>query len=1319
MAKNTATNVFTKMMGQDVSSHMTSNETYRYAKNGRIKFGYEGKIYAGNETPVDGETGAFSNERGTKPVATLCDGYDYLASADINDHLVIFSTNGKYSEIGRLRVYDDFTVGQYETLYNDEFDPHKELLNFKPGMYLQTSVNIEFPTRILVYWRGDDNEPRVFNYNLAFDEKTGERFHKNQCGQNIYPRWLCSHSMNRQLSVRFSKLAYVQTFEKVKAGPDQNIIGALKSGLFQYTYCYETKDGELTPWFPLAQGINLASSYYVDPSSGKAIENHHKYNMYETGVTTEKAIMLELERLDSRFQYIRFAYVYSKTKDLPHEFVMFKREDISTKRYGDRLSVLHYSHQGEPLDFYELNAVKDYVLSAKTGAIHNNKMFEGNIKLQKPPVIDLSKVRIEPTFRQMVCDETGYAKFENKDDYITNTTPKSHSVSIKLFEDKTGKAVNLNYPTIFEYKNYKGTRWEHLFTSCWRDETYPYALVVGNKKGYPFYAQHIKDYKFPAQSDNINGTGVDARLSLNSGQVRVMGAVFSGIELPKSVLFDENGELQIGYFCIVRAASVRRIMSQGLIMNTVYTPRCTEEDEGGKKRSEIVRPQPFLTNYYYPDISHAPNSTVYGDANNYSTLNGPNAPKINQAKCGIVGTSYSSVPGTFLYHSPDVRVEGKLPDLSPTDYMEMVGTVESVTSKLTALYGHQLHYCIKAYLSSYLTRPTGPTIASKSRLSNSFILGAGGTSKGIVVPMFDLYNLKRDFHAYTEFIVGSGTPGELRFSSLVAPATGLLVAKDWTAVNVGKENLDSLQYHIVNYCKQTDKYFTKEGENSFPNRQYFSTNHFQEITLEVLAQVPQVIRNNETHYVFNGVEVWGGDCFPHLFDTAINYPNYSESCDGLAGSPTTKGHQDVAMSIIAPMESHYNMMMRYGRSLGEVGTQSETAGCDNVLIHQLKGISPTQPEDWNVNDILQHEEKLALYPGMPSNIVFNTKLPSRWIYSKLKTSGQRQDSYRSFLPLNYYDLEGSHGEITGCATAFEYLFSFQENAYGALQINQRAAISAGSGLELILGTGKDLTGIDYVSKNAGSQHRDSIYSNGKQVLWVDARRAAIRRHSQAGGDDIAKMYGLHDFGVFKMGEFEGRDDNDIRICASEDLLNSDVIFSFVNGDRSTSISFNTEQNAFHSFRECAPKMFIRHKKYLFAPSKKDPNDLLMFGAGRYGEYDGELKDTVLRFVVNDNFNIEKVFDCIKINCNKAGYPLIYKAILRTENETHEIDLLNDSRVKYLHSELSFPIFQIEGMEQNSRARARVLDVELFIKNDGVTRVSIQAVETIIRQSYKY
>ena len=151
-------------------------------------------------------------------------------------------------------------------------------------------------------------------------------------------------------------------------------------------------------------------------------------------------------------------------------------------------------------------------------------------------------------------------------------------------------------PAAQDYTNYKGTQWEHLYKSRMRADTYPFALVLFDRKGQPSFAQHITDYTMPAQWNNVytdsrlggittgavgnvgdymitNNTPNSTALVLdNTPQGNnicpvILGMQFSGIDLT-DVLFDEYGNLQISGFAIVAMPRYGSVIGQGLLLNT-------------------------------------------------------------------------------------------------------------------------------------------------------------------------------------------------------------------------------------------------------------------------------------------------------------------------------------------------------------------------------------------------------------------------------------------------------------------------------------------------------------------------------------------------------------------------------------------------------------------------------------------------------------------------------------------------------------------------------------------------------------------------------
>lgn len=1317
--RDVAKNTFQDGMQSDISKHLQRSTSYRYALHGRIRFNTAGRyVSKDNKDYIGGSTAEFCTERGNLKVFSFCSGYEVFGTADFINSSIIMLGNGINSEFGELMINELTLEVEYKTLYNDRYDPNGDKLNFKKR--IRSISIVEDSDKRRIYLGGDDNEPRVIDLECFYEN--GVPYHKGFCGSvtEKYPNWMSVHNMNAECDVYFGRLKYVKTIEGKIQGANFPI-GTLKTGVYQYTYRYKTKSGYNSAWFPLINGINLTSAYYVGNVDNIPISNHHKYVMYESGITTEKSIEILVEEVDLRYYEIELAYVYSITDSSPLEFNIFERIKLSNQK---SLSVVHRSHGGiNAGDIQELNSIRDRVINVNEVNSINNKLLHGGLVYGNNFDVDTKTIKITPVFKEMLCDEKGVVTFTNEDDVLTNTTPVLYKDRLVSYNNKSGIPVYNEYGEVFEYMNYKGTRFEHLRTSYWRGEVYPFYLVGINRKGYHSFAILIDDYKFPEQFNNIKNTGIDARLAITEGRVRVMGAKFDGINIPKDMIYGEDGKIETIGFMICRGDRKRRILYQGVLLNCVHTPDDDNEvtnDDDTLVRN-IIRATPFSQNRFSDNFvsNHIDHYGYFNSTPVIGYLGIP--PPFIIPFTNVSGSNYAYMnkANWFTFNSPDISVDGGTMKRNDGDYVELAGSMYDSRKSSIHLWGGQFHVYNKAYLSDYKEKRLKYIVRNNTNRSlvrslSNLNLNVSGFNQSIEA--LDTYDIRNRFDAYVDFNADFPT-NENIMRAWAAPFTQLLILNDWKAADLGDEN-NPYRYHIVNYCRNNEQYYNKV---SFGERTCFPINHYQPINEKVLSDIPLVTINGKEHYQFNGVEVWGGDCYPHLYDFMRLYPNYNE-CETNTLLSLDKCRRDYAVGLIIPIESNYNMMLRQGRSFAEVASQPEAAGCgcagfnSDSFNHFIRGVNEGQPEDWNINSVLQYVEKIKLFNTKPIDYVFKKNADNRWRISQLKTYDEIVDNYRIFLVNDYLDVDSQYGRIVSSGVLFDYLVSIQEGGYGVLAINQKTAMIAEGGQEVIFGTGRNLTDIRYVSRIFGTQHRESVVVLQRSLYFYDANNRKICRYSQAGTDQISDMYGLHDttwhISPFMDKEVVGVNGN-YNVHAIKDLKNNEVIFTFLNlefPNRGFSIVYAEDLNCFIEYFELPNRYNFNHKSFIFETSIDRRNELYLMYHGKIGHFFGEYKDTVLVYIVNHNSDLHKSFSNMSINANIEIKDRIGKVRFTSENyNDHEIDIeyelgLDDGYARFRESRLAFPMRtvrdgNVEIYDSEMRLSGNWIEVRLTIKND--------------------
>lgn len=1209
--------------------------------------------------------------------------------------------------------------------------------------------------------------------------------------QVTYPHWLSVHSFDWNTDAVFPLIKFYRRLldnqiehENYSTDPLDFRINkrcALKTGAYQYFVRYVTRDGYKTPISIITQHLFLTSKF-------KDAVNHHNYNMYASNVVTPFGIELIIKDIDTRYYQMEIGYIFSIDDKQPHEYTIFSTMAINP--LITTMNVQHVNHTGIPISADEVLRKYESVMGVNDGDVEESKMYLGAVNVIPEVPFELSKATIKPFMRLMNGDETIEPLFEEsldepgKPEPATNTSIVTKQYSKNMF---TGHAED--YEVYKDYDNYKGMQFEHLFTGYWKGDIYGVGVVGLDRKGNPVFTQHIQDFKFPEMYepgyDNIEGVDSDTAFNHTwfdpedgTYKLKLMGMLISGIRIPRAKLFDKYGKMNIVAFAIVRNPRNKRIQHQGIILNCTHEINC-KADKDDDDEPEITRPLPFLSNFFSSAFYQEHNTNLYGMWGRCAR---------RDKKCKISYLPIVNRPHTFTYECPDLFVTGETLQHKDTDYIKLVGTCHKAYANENIHYGHDGYYT-KSYKTN--NQENRYPLGSESRLQDVYKFAAREQRKpydsentelqftndiwGLFID--NLFLLSGTVHPFLHKTCGGGeTPGtecfpttgitgdyyvdieagelwqwdgidyiaaDINIVSGWRPAmfasghknTTALKCKDFMHLDIIENLFSKSSYHFVNFLKPNDAYYADTTEPSLEVRRYISTGHYQRLDAEILNQAKKVMKDGSIvagatavveddieFYQFDDIEVWGGDAFLQFVDFTRLNPYYVGACQDCGGVLL-----DYAASHIIPLECNHNLMMRYGRTFAKNGTQAQAVSCNNEDLHMRDGIMDKQPEDWNVNAVLQHQNNVQYFASKPYNIKITEELPTRIYYSLVKTYNELEDSYRKILRLNYNDLPGIHGEIIGMERNFSTIYVWQEKAFGGLRINQRQTVPTELGAELQIGSGKDLDGVEYISTIYGCQHRDSIKRMNNGLYWIDGRMGKQMRFAQDGSNIQSDSRGSHDVFTKALPFFEQlRGAPGVRIHAAADYVHNDVIFTLISPDEeafpSFTKSYNETVDKYHQYYAFLPHVYLHHKKFFISPDPENEHKLYLHGHGKRGHYYDRYYKSRLVFVVNPSPSATKVYDDSLINVDNVGYRRIGIVKHSTQNQTHTLNLKTDTRVKYREDKLRYPIR--EKAYKIDRVRGHYMIVDIEIDNgdqaiDGLDlEVAIMSVDTEYRLSHK-
>lgn len=646
-----------------------------------------------------------------------------------------------------------------------------------------------------------------------------------------------------------------------------------------------------------------------------------------------------------------------------------------------------------------------------------------------------------------------------RNQYTTNATFSNRATPNAIEIKRTSDTVN---DCFWDYRSAAAA--SHV-AGNWSGETYRYGLLVFDLKRNPFYVKWLGDYEFDTllektgsilRRDQIGTTG-DYVYSLNPSFARI-----SGIEFTEAQINQMSG------FSIVRAERDARIITQGLVTQNV--------DTGVSPK--VYRPgawNPIVCDEY--DVADKIYTYLCPDELVDAPLKG---------QIGVVGDTMEEA--TWLEPQDfggGVINRGQGPAASEQAYIKYLSPANdnSIRTGVITFYGSVLE-------KEDVLLGDGDKLEN----ANMHIDAAGGsTVEGECVTGGVDYSLDGHYATGCKKSIFVLDADFLHYGPSVNDYTSVAAASLVPKI-------------LMNYVKAG--YGTPYGgqsETSLANTIYFSTGHFQPINATVKLET---LTGSGT-YLFNDIDVTGGDCFPSLVDIT-----YSLWDNGYGGSKYSYGWY-------FPCECNANYNLRRGRKASNVEMHYSTTALTESVAY-LDNTSVPRLEDFSYNSGYSSEGLSVVYPATPVNFINSTEFQARIRWAGQKVIGENIDSWRRFGLFDFRDLSTNYGRINDINVKDDKVVVWQDKAINTVPILERQVISGGTGDETIIGTGGVVDRWDVISSFFGTQHQWSITETEYGFAWFDMSKKAFVILDFGGGLlEVSQIYGLKGFFDEAFLEIEG------------------------------------------------------------------------------------------------------------------------------------------------------------------------------------------------------
>lgn len=420
-----------------------------------------------------------------------------------------------------------------------------------------------------------------------------------------------------------------------------------------------------------------------------------------------------------------------------------------------------------------------------------------------------------------------------------------------------------------------------------------------------------------------------------------------------------------------------------------------------------------------------------------------------------------------------------------------------------------------------------------------------------------------------------------------------------------------------------------------------------------------------------------------------------------------------------PVESRINFSLAHGTKFTDIYDTSNsgwiqykpasiTAKMDIKDNNQMRTINYTQTKPMYQYNTAYSAPMNAIMYAAELIDHSSSQYDCRIHYSDPKLNNEDIDSWQTFLPANFIDVDSRFGEITGLRLFKDKLIYWQEHATGILSVNERSLITDASNSELVLGTGDVLSRYDYLSTTYGMHKNQYCDAQSEHNLyWWDENKRVLCNYTQGGSVTPLNV-------VKQVKKYTNTID-----CSNNPVLlfdnNHHELLAHISNDVE-SLVYNEQIQGFTSVYDLDPDNYIQFRNgIVLVKNKKKTSALYHYNQSSDGKaygFGNQTLEPYVEFVINKHIVLPKVYDNQIINgsFNKNDLNITYTTQLGQEGKIEKGVGISDRQLDY---RLAVP--RNGDNKYGDRLRGKIMNVTLESISNS-TQFAIGSVLTKYRLS---
>lgn len=272
--------------------------------------------------------------------------------------------------------------------------------------------------------------------------------------------------------------------------------------------------------------------------------------------------------------------------------------------------------------------------------------------------------------------------------------------------------------------------------------------------------------------------------------------------------------------------------------------------------------------------------------------------------------------------------------------------------------------------------------------------------------------------------------------------------------------------------------------------------------------------------------------------------------------------------------------------------------------------------------------------------------PNQIIISKTKVLGEDVDSWTNVTLASVFDLDGDKGKLNAIRKINNDLYCFQDSGISRLLYNSRVQINTSDGVPIEIANSAKLQDKQYLSDSIGCQNKWAIKSTPQGIYFVDTYNGELYRINDKGITPISQNKFKNYFTKLSSNVWSPslwNYENSNNFIDSIKLEYDSTTYDLYIVSRDTALAYNELLGEFTSFYDYGSTLYWVNLNDKSLQINKD--GIYEAYKGEYGLCYNHYTSANIEFIVNSEFDLDKIFETVelttsdtaKINNWKADY----------------------------------------------------------------------------------